>query len=299
MPKLKRRKTAIERILITGVICAALLLAAVVGVSLPYFSPELDEDPDHIRYQPTTEPPTEATEPEVEVYIPEPERNPYGRNDFQFEGRYLKNLKCDSIPGVDVSAYQGDVNWNQVAVSGIKFAMIRVGFRGYGTGKIVEDTYARENLRDALHAGLEVGVYFFSQALNEEEVEEEVAFILDIIKDYEITMPVVFDWEYISAEARTANMDARTLTDLNLHFCELIEEAGYTPMIYFNSYQARNLMFLYELEQYPFWLAFYSNRMTYPYRVEMWQYTSTGRVPGIAGDVDINVMMLDQKLRPK
>ena len=112
-------------------------------------------------------------------------------------------------------------------------------------------------------------------------------------------MPVVFDWEYISAEARTANMDPRTLTDLNLYFCQRMEEEGYTPMIYFNSYQARNLMFLYELEDYPFWLAYYSYRMNYPYRVEMWQYTCTGRVPGIRGDVDINVMLLDQKLRPK
>lgn len=291
-------KSRVLKILLALMVCSALLLGLVLRLSLPYMQEApLDEDPDHLHL--TDEPTAEPTEPPVYVEIPEPEANPYGRNDFQFDGRYLKNLRCNSIPGVDVSAYQGDINWNQVAVSGIKFAMIRVGYRGYGSGKIVEDDYARENLRDALHAGLEVGVYFFSQALNEEEVQEEVDFILDIIKDYEITMPVVFDWEYISNEARTANMDPRTLTDLNLHFCELMEEAGYTPMIYFNSYQAKTLLFLYELDAYPFWLAYYSNRMNYPYRIEMWQYTSTGRVPGIRGDVDINVMMLDQKLRPK
>ena len=298
MTKQKAKKSKAVKNLLILLFLAVVLLAAVLIRSLPYMmAPPLDEDPEHILRP--AEPVTEPTEPPVEVYIPEPEANPYGRNDFQFEGRYLKNLRCDSIPGVDVSAYQGDVNWNQVAVSGIKFAMIRVGYRGYGTGKIVEDAYARENLRGALHAGLEVGVYFFSQALNEEEVQEEIDFILDIIKDYEITMPVVFDWEYISDEARTADMDARTLTDLNIYFCETMEEAGYTPMIYFNSYQAKNMMFLYELEDYPFWLAYYSYRMNYPYRVEMWQYTSTGRVPGIGGNVDINVMMLDQKLRPK
>ena len=296
MPKAKKKKASPVKILLALTLCAAVLLGGVVALSLPYMQEKpLDEDPDHLTRP--TEPATEFVEPEI--YIPEPEANPYGRNDFQFQGRYLKSLQCDSIPGVDVSAYQGDVNWNQVAVSGIKFAMIRVGYRGYGSGKIVEDDYARENLRDAIYAGLEVGVYFFSQALNEKEVEEEIAFILDIIKDYEITMPVVFDWEYISAEARTADMDPRTLTDLNLYFCQRMEEEGYTPMIYFNSYQAKTLLFLYELEDYPFWLAYYSYRMNYPYRVEMWQYTSTGRVPGIQGNVDINVMLLDQKLRPK
>ena len=297
MTKPKRRSGAV-RILLVLALLSVLILGLVLWLSLPYMRADLhNEDPEYL--DPATTAPTEPVEPEIYVPIPEPEANPYGRNDFQFDGRYLENLRCDSIPGVDVSAYQGDVNWNQVAVSGIKFAMIRVGYRGYETGKIVEDAYARENLRDAIYSGLDVGVYFFSQALNEEEVEEEIAFILDIIKDYEITMPVVFDWEYISAEARTGDMDARTLTDLNLYFCQRMEEEGYTPMVYFNPNQAKKLMFLYELEEYPFWLAYYTYRMNYPYRVEMWQYTCTGRVPGIRGDVDINVMLLDQKLRPQ
>lgn len=296
MPKTKNGSSRLIFVLGAAALCAVALLVLTVWKSLPYMI--VDEDPDHITKSTDYALETEPTEEYVYVEIPEPEANPYGRNDFQFEGRYLRSLRCDSIPGIDVSAYQGDINWNQVAVSGIKFAIIRVGYRGYGTGKIVEDTYARENLRDANIAGLKVGAYFFSQALNEQEVEEEVAFLLDILKDYEITMPVVFDWEYISDTARTANMDPRTLTDLNLYFCELMEEAGYQPMIYFNPTQAKRLMYLYELEDYPFWLANYTYRMSYPYRFEMWQYTSTGRVPGINGDVDINVMLLDQKLRP-
>ena len=158
---------------------------------------------------------------------------------------------------------------------------------------------AKANLEGATKAGLEVGAYFFSQALNEEEVHEEIDFMLEILGDTEISMPVVFDWEYISAEARTANMDDRTLTDLNLIYCERMEKEGYQPMIYFNSTQARTLLFLHELEDYPFWLAYYSDRMTYPYRFEMWQYSCTGRVPGIQGDVDLNILLLDQKLRPQ
>ena len=121
-------KSRVLKILLILMVCSALLLGLVLRLSLPYMQEApLDEDPDHLHL--TDEPTAEPTAPPIYVEIPEPEANPYGRNDFQFDGRYLKNLRCNSIPGVDVSAYQGDINWNQVAVSGIKFAMIRVGYR--------------------------------------------------------------------------------------------------------------------------------------------------------------------------
>ena len=151
-----------------------------------------------------------------------------------------------------------------------------------------------ENIQGALDAGLKVGVYFFSQAITVEEALEEADYILKRIKSYDITMPVVFDWEYISAEARTANMDRETLTACYVAFCDRIAEAGYTPMSYFNTYQARDLMDLTQLEDYPFWLALYSSRMTFPYRIEMWQYTDSGTVPGIEGKVDINLYFVDE-----
>ena len=296
-------KTAQEQNLkpeaILGIIagCCAAVLLLLILVCWPYFGGE--EDPQQL----VNREPIAESEPEPDSTMPTfppPEKNPHGRLDFQYDGRYLKALRCDSMPGIDVSAYQGQINWKKVADSGIQFAMIRLGYRGYGAkGTLVEDKYARANLEGAAKAGLEVGAYFFSQALNEEEVHEEIDFMLEILGDTEITMPVVFDWEYISDEARTANMDDRTLTDLNLVYCERMEKEGYQPMIYFNPTQARTLLFLHELEEYPFWLAYYSDRMTYPYRFEMWQYTCTGRVPGIQGDVDINVLLLDQKLRPQ
>ena len=299
MPKTKKGPSPLIVILIALILCAAAVLVKTIQISRPYM--DASEDPELV-IRSTQPPDTQPTESgEIDPYlvpVPYPEANPHGPRDFQFHGRYLTSLRCDSIPGIDVSAYQGDVNWNEVAASGIEFALVRVGYRGYGTGKIVEDAYGRENLRDANLAGLKVGAYFFSQALNIEEVEEEVEFLLNIIKDYEITMPVVFDWEYVNDTARTAGMDPRTLTDLNLHFCKLMEQAGYQPMLYFNSHQARTLMYLYELEDYPFWLAYYNTRMNYPHRFEMWQYTCTGRVPGIKGDVDINILLLDQELRP-
>ena len=283
---------------ILAIIAGSLAVIALVLtlVALPYFGQKpQDEDPQELLQggHAETMPPL-PTEVPGET-LPEPEKNPYGQLDFQYEGRYLGCIKAGTIPGVDVSYYQGDIDWEKVKESGIEFAMIRLGYRGYGEeGKLVEDKLAFRNIEGALDAGLQVGIYFFSQAITVEEAVEEAEFVLERIEKYHITMPVVYDWEYISAEARTANMDRRTLTDCYMAFCDKITEAGYTPMAYFNTYQSRQLMNLYELEDYPFWLALYSDRMTYPYRVEMWQYTDSGRVPGIEGNVDINLFFVDE-----
>ena len=266
--------------------------------SLPYMLAEpQEEDPEQIVHQdpPAAMPTIPEVDPDTGEKLPEPEKNPYGKLDFQYEGRYLGCVKAGTIPGIDVSYYQGDIDWKQVKQSGIEFAIIRVGYRGYGEeGKMVEDKLFHKNIKGALDAGLMVGVYFFSQATSAEEALEEADFVLARIRQYELALPVVFDWEYVSEEARTANVDPRTLTDCYLAFCGKLEEEGYTPMPYFNSHQSRKMMYLTELEQYPFWLALYSDRMTYPYRIEMWQYTDSGKVPGIEGSVDINLMFIDE-----
>ena len=191
--------------------------------------------------------------------------------------------------------FRSEIDWNKVRASGVEFAIIRLGLRGYGQeGRMREDTCARQNLAGAKAAGLKIGVYFFSQALSIQEVVEEIQFILDILSDTgtEPDMPVVLDWEIPAADnPRTKNMDGRTLTDIQLHFCGQMKKMGYQPMVYFNWHQSENLYYLADLEDYPFWLALYQEQMTYPWRVEMWQWTHTGRVPGISGDVDINVYM--------
>ena len=221
--------------------------------------------------------------------------NPYGKFDFQYDGWFLKSTVVDCLSGIDVSAYQGDIDWEKVAESGVDFAMVRVGYRGYESGKLVEDKFARANLEGAAAAGIRLGVYFFSQALNVEEAQEEAQFVLDILKDYEITMPVVFDWEHVNNEtARTNEMDPYVATDCAKAFLEVIEEAGYWPMMYFNTFQARKLFYLDQLMEYDFWLALYSDRMTFPYEVDMWQYTCTGTIPGVFGDVDVNVLFLHE-----
>ena len=195
------------------------------------------------------------------------------------------------MTGVDVSVYQEDVDWNQVKASGVDFAMIRVGFRGYGpSGIMSEDSRFRENITGALDAGLQVGVYFFSQATNVWEAQEEANFVLDAIKDYNVTFPVVFDWERITnASARTDGLPGGTITLCARTFCDTIAQAGYTPMVYFNLDLAYLGYDLNQLKNYDFWLAEYRTTPTFFYDFAMWQYTAKGSVPGIKGNVDLNL----------
>ena len=231
---------------------------------------------------------TEASAPR-ETVAPIPV-NPFAPEDFRMVNGYLTCTAAESILGIDVSGYQKEIDWQQVKDAGIQFAIIRVGGRGWGaSGKLYTDSCAQENYNGAKAAGLGVGVYFYSQAISVEEAREEANYVLDLVKDWVLDYPIVFDWEYVSAEARTANMDARTLTDCTKAFCDTVEAAGYDGMIYFNPYQSRDLLYLDELLEYPFWLALYQNTLEYPHRVDMWQYTRTGTVPGIEGDVDINL----------
>ncbi|MBQ9148406.1 MAG: glycoside hydrolase family 25 protein [Oscillospiraceae bacterium] len=292
-------KTAAPRRIILPIVLGiiALLCAALTAWLLYLAWPSImagDAPPT----QPPTEPPTQVTTapPTQPPTEPEPtllplDLNPYGKLDFQYYDGYLTCLWGESIVGIDVSAHQQEIDWDAVAAAGVKFAMIRVGYRGYGNGAIVEDSYARANIKGALKAGLEVGVYFFSQALNTEEAAEEAAFVLNFIKDYNITMPVVYDWEHVTSEtARTAEMnDPEILTACAQTFLGAVEEAGYWPVMYFNTLQSRSIFNLVDLQEYDFWLALYSDRMTFPYQIEMWQYTCTGKIQGIQGNVDINI----------
>ena len=297
---LRPRSHGIRPEIIMGIVAilAAVLLAVVFVFSMPYMF--RDEDPETAKLENVRqtepeehvilEPTISETEPENPT-IP-PDRNPYNRYDFQYNrNNYLLLQNVDSSPGVDVSAHQGPIDWQAVRNSGIEFAIIRLGYRGYGSGKLVEDEYAKQNLQAAKEAGLKIGAYFFSQALDIKEADEEIQFMLNMLADVYLDMPIVLDWEIPTEDARTKDMDARTLTDIQLHFCGQMKKMGLQPMVYFNWHQSENLYYLSELEEYPFWLALYQDRMTYPWKVEMWQWTSSGKVPGIQGNVDINVYM--------
>ena len=218
--------------------------------------------------------------------------NPYGPEDFATLGGYVTCTAGPTRRGIDDSEYQEEIDWEQVRRAGFDFAFIRIGYRGYSVGDIFPDDRARENLAGAKAAGLDVGVYFYAQAISTEEAAEEARWCLDFLQGEELDLPLVYDWEYVSPSARTGGMDKATLTECVKTFCEAVEAAGYQSMIYFNTHVARDLLDLKALEAYPFWLAQYKDQIDYPYQVDFWQYTETGSVPGIEGDVDIDLMFL-------
>lgn len=221
--------------------------------------------------------------------------NSYDPNAFVLEdGRMTYTADgVNTALGVDVSSYQGEIDWEKVAEDGIQFAMIRAGGRYYGSGGVFEDTRFRANIQGAMDAGLAVGVYFFSQAITVEEAREEADFVLNLLKDYDFTGLVVFDWENISDDtARTDGLDSATLTAAANAFCQRVERAGCSPMIYFNQYIAYLLYDLEGIVQYPFWLAQYSETPSFYYDFQMWQYTSSGAVNGIEGRVDMDLYIL-------
>lgn len=215
--------------------------------------------------------------------------NPYGPEDFAWEDGFLACITAPAVTGVDVSSHQKEIDWAQVGAAGMEFAMIRIGYRGYTSGGIYEDEYARANIAGARAAGLDIGVYFYSQATSVAEAREEAEFCLAFLEGIDLELPLVYDWEYVSSDARTGDMDRQTLTECTLAFCEAVEQGGYRPMVYFNPTQGETLLELEALLEYPWWLAMYSSQMTYPHAVQMWQYTATGTVPGITGEADVNL----------
>lgn len=195
--------------------------------------------------------------------------------------------------GIDVSVFQGDIDWNAVKNDGIDFVMLRVGYRGYGTkGIIGEDANFKKNYEGAKEAGLKVGAYFFSQALNEKEAAEEANFVLDTVKDYPLDYPIAFDWEFVrNDEARTNGMSSESITTCAKSFCEVIAQAGYTPLIYFNRETGYFSYDLTLVKDIGFWLAEYYDTPSFYYNYKMWQYSESGSVDGINGEVDMNIFI--------
>lgn len=199
--------------------------------------------------------------------------------------------------GIDVSRYQGNIDWAAVKEAGVQFVMLRLGYRGYATGAVVMDTYFQQNIQGALANGIEVGVYFFSQAITPEEGAEEARFCLNALKGYPITYPIVFDWEPYdsSLEPRTDGLDDKILTQCAVAFCEEVEAAGYQSMVYSNLTYFYLHFDLNQLVDYPLWLAQYNSRPSFYYHFDMWQYSGTGQVPGIDGNVDLNIHFIPKK----
>lgn len=203
---------------------------------------------------------------------------------------YYNDGNWTTRKGIDVSKYQEEIDWEQVADDGVEYAFIRVGIRGYTKGEILEDENFEDNIKGALRNDIAVGAYFFSQATSMEEVEEEARFVLDALEPYDVQYPVVIDVEAVSnANARTKDLTKEERTQYCIAFCEKIREAGYTPMIYGNMKSFLIMLDLGQLEEYDKWVAFYDEPMYYPYEFKIWQYTDKGKVAGIEKEVDLNI----------
>ncbi|MCI8808682.1 MAG: glycoside hydrolase [Oscillibacter sp.] len=219
--------------------------------------------------------------------------NPYDKDAFRLDekGRMTYELNGRRARvGIDVSTHQKDIDWEAVAADGIEFAMLRLGHRGYSEGGLFMDQTFEQNLQEALGAGLDVGVYFFSQAVSPEEAEEEADYVLEVLNGQTLTFPIAFDWESIPGdEARTDGLDGETMTRCAAAFCKRIQDAGYHPAVYFNQTQGYLHYDLRELTDYELWLAEYDPTPNFYYHFDLWQYSNTGRVDGIQGNVDLDL----------
>ncbi len=222
------------------------------------------------------------------------EKNTYDKSAF-FEENGLKNYRFKdgekALVGIDVSEHQEDIDWS--ALSGkIDFAFIRVGYRGYEYGLLNPDDRLHDNISGALKAKIPVGVYFFSQAISEDEAVAEAKYVIDSIKDYNVTWPVVYDMERLE-NARAEALSAEERTRFAGVFCSEIKKAGYTPLIYGNVNWLLYEIDMPSLKNYGFWLAEYDDLPEFPYNFDIWQYTDTGKIPGVEGKFDLNVSFKD------
>ncbi len=237
--------------------------------------------------------PRGGEEPEVTMpTIPRIPENDYIRENFYWDNGFLRYEGREHLIGIDVSTHQKEIDWQAVADSGVDFAILRVGFRGSTEGKLYEDDCFTQNLKGAKEAGLMVGVYFFSQAINEEEAVEEAEYVCDLLDREKLQLPVFFDWEYL--EGRVPTPGLLPMTECAIAFCEEIRAQGYEAGVYFNQDYGYNYLDLRDLAGYTLWLAEYGNIPEFPYLYHMVQYTDKGTVPGIEGSVDMDLLFIHE-----
>lgn len=200
--------------------------------------------------------------------------------------------------GVDVSDWQESIRWDEVAAGGIDFAVIRCGYRRYGSGELKTDACFEANYTGAGSAGLRRGVYFFSQAISAEEAREEAAYVLQLLSGRSLELPVFFDWETVAAaDGRANGLDGAAVTDCAAAFCEAIAAGGYQPGVYFNKQMGYHAYDLSRFADSTLWLAEPGTHPTFYYQTALWQYDHHGTVPGIDTDADRNLLFERKQLR--
>lgn len=293
-----------EQIRKFSLICAAVaLFVVIVTVIIVFFTRDSsDEEPDS-----GTEPSRLIPEGmrlvddiyDGEVIIPDfdvPELK-YDREKFSAGEDGVIRYK-DAVMGIDVSEFQGEVDWYAVKAAGVEFAFIRAGYRGMTQGLLTEDSHFAQNFQNAGSAGVKRGVYFFSQAVTELEAIAEAEFVLEKLDGEKLEYPVVFDWEPPSpsedlpeSSLRAHGCSGETVTKCAEAFCKRVKEGGYIPCVYFNKHQSYNFYDLEKLRDYDFWYAEYNPLPSTVYNFRTWQYSDAGNIPGIETTVDLDICM--------
>ena len=201
---------------------------------------------------------------------------------------YVDGGKTLSRQGIDVSQNQKLIKWKAVKKDGIDFAIIRLGFRGATKGELYTDEQFRRNFKQAKKAGIDVGVYFFSQAVNAKEAVEEAQYVIDKLGGQKLAYPVVFDSERVGASGRTAKLGKAKMTSIAKAFCERVELAGYESLVYGNVHDMARYK-LSEVGEYGLWLAHYADTPEADFYFQMWQYSNKGTVKGIDAKVDMDL----------
>lgn len=213
--------------------------------------------------------------------------NEYSAEAFFVENGFLRYAEAEHMVGIDVSTHQGLIDWEAVAGSGVEFAIIRAGYRGSTVGELYEDEQFVYNLTEAKNAGLQVGVYFFSQALNAQEAREEAEYVCELLNGTDLELPVFYDWEFIGG--RVSNPADIPMTECAIAFCNAIMEQGYEAGVYFNQNYGYDYLNLRALQKYTLWLAEYDETPDFAYHFDCLQYTDAGSIDGIEGSVDLDI----------
>ncbi len=220
-------------------------------------------------------------------------RNEYRAEAFYYDDGLLRYEDGAHMVGIDVSVHQGVIDWQRVAQAGVEFAIIRAGYRGSTVGDLYEDEQFRYNLQEAQNAGVQVGIYFFSQALTPEEAVEEAKYACALLDGASLDLPIYFDWEYIGG--RVENVYELALTDCAIAFCEEVEANGYKAGVYFNQEFGYLHFSLGRLQEYHLWLAEYGDHPEFYYHFDCLQYTASGAVDGIETEVDLDILFLPEQ----
>lgn len=228
-------------------------------------------------------------------------KNKYDLKGFSYEApimKYYENGKNISYMGVDISKENGDVDFSKLKKAGVQFVMIKVGARGYGNGQVALDDHFAEYMKGATEAGLNIGVYFFSQAITKEEALEEANLVYENIKDYKITYPIAFDMEKITGDiSRIDTLTKEEKSNIALVFLQALKDVGYKGIIYGNKEWLIQQINLSTVGSFDIWLSQIGNAPDYPYKFSMWQYTQSGKIDGITGDANLDICFINYEMK--